>query len=99
MGPIEWERFKSVFLDRFFPLEVRGALVLEFIKLRQGNMSVKEYALRFTQLSKYAPSRVADSMSRMSKFLWGVSDLEVKKFSTAMLIGDMDIARLMTQAQ
>ncbi|WMV41567.1 hypothetical protein MTR67_034952 [Solanum verrucosum] len=67
MGPIEWERLKSAFLDRFFPLEMREALVLEFIKFRQGNMSVKEYALRFTQFSKYAPSLVADSRSRMSK--------------------------------
>jgi len=66
--------------------------VLEFINFRQGNMSVKEYALRFTQLSKYAPSLVANSRSRMSKFVSGVSDLLVKECRTTMLIGDMDIA-------
>ncbi|WMV41875.1 hypothetical protein MTR67_035260 [Solanum verrucosum] len=60
-GPLEWEKFKSTFLDRFFPLEMRETKVLEFINLRQGNMSVKEYALRFIQLSKYAPSIVTDS--------------------------------------
>ncbi|WMV57917.1 hypothetical protein MTR67_051302 [Solanum verrucosum] len=48
-------------------LEMMEAKVLEFINIRQGNKSVKEYALKFTQLSKYAPSIVADSRARMSK--------------------------------
>jgi len=52
--------------------------VLEFIKLRQGSMSVKEYALRFTQLSKYALSIMEDRRAKMSKFVLGVSDLVVK---------------------
>jgi len=40
------------FLDRFFPLELREAKVLEFINLKQGNMSVKEYSLMFTLLAR-----------------------------------------------
>ncbi|KAH0705879.1 hypothetical protein KY285_010406 [Solanum tuberosum] len=67
MGPIEWERFKSPFLDSFFPLEIREAFFLEFINLRQGNISVKDYALRFTQLSKYAPILVSDPRKRNLK--------------------------------
>ncbi|PHU30275.1 hypothetical protein BC332_02368 [Capsicum chinense] len=50
--PIEWEEFDTVFQDRFFPLELREAKVLEFINLRQGSMSVKEYSLMFTQLAR-----------------------------------------------
>ncbi|WMV29170.1 hypothetical protein MTR67_022555 [Solanum verrucosum] len=46
MDLIQWERFKNAFLDRFFPIEMREAKVLGFIKLRQDSMSVKEYALR-----------------------------------------------------
>ena len=48
VGPIEWEEFTTIFLDRLFPLEMKEAKVLEFINLRQGNMSVKEYSLKFT---------------------------------------------------
>jgi len=59
-GPLDWEEFKVAFLDRFFPLELMEAKVQEFINLRQGNMSVREYSLKFTKLSKYAPSLVAD---------------------------------------
>ncbi|WMV29615.1 hypothetical protein MTR67_023000 [Solanum verrucosum] len=40
-GPLDWEKFKVDFLDRFFPLEMRDAKVLEFIDLRQENMRVK----------------------------------------------------------
>ncbi|WMV08734.1 hypothetical protein MTR67_002119 [Solanum verrucosum] len=42
VGPLEWERFKSTFLDRLFPLEMREDKLLALINLRQGNMSVKE---------------------------------------------------------
>ncbi|KAF3628898.1 hypothetical protein FXO38_27977 [Capsicum annuum] len=64
-GPIEWEEFITAFLDRFFPQELREAKVLEFINLRQGNMTVKEYSLKFTQLPKYAPHVVTDSRAKM----------------------------------
>ncbi|WMV19234.1 hypothetical protein MTR67_012619 [Solanum verrucosum] len=46
--PLDWEKFKVVSLDRIFPLEMNEAKVLEFIKLCQVNMSVKEYAFKFT---------------------------------------------------
>ena len=52
---IEFETFKLSFLDRFFPRELREAKFKEFINLKQGEFSVKEYALKFTLLSKYAP--------------------------------------------
>ncbi|WMV25523.1 hypothetical protein MTR67_018908 [Solanum verrucosum] len=53
VGPLDWEKFKVAFLDRFFPFEMREAKVLEFINLDQGNMGVKKYSLNFTQLSRY----------------------------------------------
>ncbi|XP_049358616.1 uncharacterized protein LOC125823265 [Solanum verrucosum] len=71
-GPIDWEVFKEAFIDRFFPRELRDAKVEEFINLRKGSMSVQEYALKFTQLSKYAPSMVADPRDGMSRFVTGL---------------------------
>ncbi|KAF3633800.1 hypothetical protein FXO38_25388 [Capsicum annuum] len=35
------EKFATTFLDKFFPLELRKAKVLEFINLKQCNMTVK----------------------------------------------------------
>ncbi|WMV25201.1 hypothetical protein MTR67_018586 [Solanum verrucosum] len=58
----------KVLMIMFFPLEMREAKVLEFINIRQGNMSMKEYTLKFTQFSRYAPTMIADPRARMSKF-------------------------------
>ena len=63
--------FMTTFLDRFFPLELREIKMQEFINLRQWGVRVKEYSLKFTQLSKHAPTIVANSRSKISKFSWG----------------------------
>ena len=62
-------------------------------------MSAKEYTLKFTQLARYALHVVADSKSKMSKFMSGVSDSVVKECRTAMLIKEMDLSRLMVHAK
>ena len=54
--PVTWELFKTTFLERFFPREMREAKVEEFINLKQGSMTVKEYSLKFVKLSRYVTS-------------------------------------------
>ena len=49
--PITWECFSETFLDRFFPIELREAKAQKFMNLRQGNMTVHEYGLKFTNSS------------------------------------------------
>ena len=66
--------FKKSFLDRFFPREIREAKVVEFINLCQGDMSDHEYSLKFTKLSKHAPSLFSDPRDEISYFMTGVSD-------------------------
>ncbi|WMV49970.1 hypothetical protein MTR67_043355 [Solanum verrucosum] len=66
-----------------FPLELRERNMQEFINLRQGGMSVKEYGLKFTHLSKHAPTLVSDSRATMNKFVMGVSDLVVNEYGQA----------------
>ena len=41
---------------------------------------------------------VANSRAQMNKFLYGISDLVKTKCRNAMLLGDMNISRLMTHA-
>ncbi|XP_049391777.1 uncharacterized protein LOC125856309 [Solanum stenotomum] len=94
-GPIDWEVFKKAFIDRFFPCYLREANLEEFINFRHDSMSVQEYALKFTQLSKYAPSMVADLRGEMSRFVKGVSDLVGEEYRTAMLHDNINISRLM----
>ena len=69
------------------------------MKLRQGNMTVQEYGLKFNQLLRYAPHMVTNFRAQMNKFLYGVSYLVKTECKNVMLLGDMNISRLMTNAQ
>ncbi|XP_055814547.1 uncharacterized protein LOC129884242 [Solanum dulcamara] len=99
MGLVDWKEFKGAFFDHFFPLVLRESKVQEFINLRKGTMSVREYTLRFTKFLKYAPFIVADHRARMSKFILGVSDLVLKECRTTILIKEMNMPTLMTHAK
>ena len=58
---ITWDCFSETFMDRFFPIKLREAKAQEFMNLRQGNMTVQEYGLKFNQLSRNATYMFADS--------------------------------------
>ena len=62
-------------------------------------MSVKEYSLKLTHLSKYAPTFVTDPKARIHKFVIGVFSLMEKECCTTMLLNDMDIYRIMVYAK
>ena len=62
-------------------------------------MSVHKYSLKFTKLSKYAPSWVSDPRDKMSCFVTGVSDDLQEEFHSAMLHDNMNIYCLMVHAQ
>ena len=62
-------------------------------------MCVHKYGLKFTQLPCYSPEMVKYMSSRMSLFVIGLGRSSSKVSRAAMLIGDMDIFRLMVYVQ
>ena len=62
-------------------------------------MSDKEYYLKFTLLSKYAPILVANPTDLMNRFMTRVSDSVEKECCMAMLVTYMDISCLMLFSQ
>ena len=95
LGPIELEDFKEVFLWKYR----REVKIEEFINLRQGNMSVEEYYLKFTLLSRYDQSLLSRPREEMSRFVTAVDDLVKEEFHMTMLHNDMNLTRLMVYAQ
>lgn len=57
---------------------------------------MREYSLKFTKLSKYSPSLVANSCARMIKFISEVSNVVVKECRTSNLVKEMEIFWFMT---
>ncbi|MCI68462.1 GRAS family transcription factor, partial [Trifolium medium] len=47
--------FKREFWVKYFPADARNKKVVEFLELKQGNMSVAEYATKFEKLSAFSP--------------------------------------------
>ena len=47
------DSFKRKFLNKYFPESVRDRLGEDFLKLRQGSMTIGEYAAKFESLSRY----------------------------------------------
>ena len=50
---ITWDAFKRAFLEKYFPETARDDMEEKFLRLRQGTMTVGEYAARLETLSKY----------------------------------------------
>ncbi|XP_058762057.1 uncharacterized protein LOC131635457 [Vicia villosa] len=52
---ITWVVFNREFMRKYYPEDVRGKKEIEFLELKQGNLSVIEYAAKFVELSKLYP--------------------------------------------
>lgn len=50
-----WQDFRDSYLDSLFNYELREVKAENFMNLKQGKITVKEYVLNFHQLSHYAP--------------------------------------------
>ncbi|XP_020239852.1 uncharacterized protein LOC109818739 [Cajanus cajan] len=55
---IDWDCFRRVFLEKYFPDSVRYAKEAEFMRLHQGSLSIFEYAMRFEHLALEFPALV-----------------------------------------
>ena len=67
---ITWAVFRREFLRRYFPEDVRGRKEIEFLELKQGDMSITEYAAKFVELAKFYPHYAAETaeFSKCIKF-------------------------------
>src|ERR1044072_2433541 len=50
---VNWHSFKIVFLEKYFPVSAQEAKETQFLTLKQGTMSVAEYASKLESLAKH----------------------------------------------
>ncbi|WRX29260.1 Retrotransposon gag domain - like 10 [Theobroma cacao] len=72
-APLAWSEFSATFLDWFLPLSVCNARAREFETLVQtSSMTVSEYDIKFTQLSRYALYLVSIEELKIQRFVDGL---------------------------
>jgi len=88
---VTWARFKFEFLRKYFPEDLRTMKEVEFLNLKQDNLSVAEYAAKFEELSRFCPYINVEvaMVSKYVKFESGLK-LEIYKYMCVQEIRDFD---------
>ncbi|XP_074359668.1 uncharacterized protein LOC141699716 [Apium graveolens] len=63
---ITWDRFKRMFLDKYFSRYMQTQMEMKFFELKQDNMTVGEYEKKFTELFRFVGEYV-DSEEKWAK--------------------------------
>ena len=76
-------------MGKYFPASARHAKAREFLKLRQGTMTVLEYVARFIELARFGDDYVATDAAKVRKFEDGLK-LSVRGKIVGLNLQDMD---------
>lgn len=69
---VSWDRFKQLFLEKYYPRFMQGQMELRFFELKQDNMFVAEYEKKFTELSRFVPEYVDTEEKKTKRFQQGL---------------------------
>jgi len=67
-----WTQLRELIDQQYYPRDVQRMKEREFLDLKQGNISVMEYAFKFNELSRFAPHEVTTEERRMGHFEQGL---------------------------
>ncbi|XP_058180064.1 uncharacterized protein LOC131298599 [Rhododendron vialii] len=70
---LTFAQFKALFLDKYFPTPLRLAKEQEFLNLKQGTLTVTQYAAKFEELSRYALTSILTEDKKARRFEWGLT--------------------------
>ncbi|XP_071925131.1 transposon Tf2-1 polyprotein [Coffea arabica] len=83
--PRTWANFTREFNAKFLPPLIQEKREDDFIKCKQGAMSVAEYEVQFTKLSRFAPELVTTEQRRVRRFVQGLN-VEIQEGLAAVRI-------------
>ena len=84
-------------MGKYFLASTRHAKAQEFLKLKQGTMTVLEYIAKFTELARLADDYVATDMAKVRKFEDGLK-WSIRGKLVGLLLQDMDLMVKTTMA-
>ncbi|XP_020529553.1 uncharacterized protein LOC105421481 [Amborella trichopoda] len=67
-----WDNFLVAFDEKYFPESVRERKEVEFIELQQWRLTIQQYAIKFVDLSRYAPHIINTEVRKASIFERGL---------------------------
>jgi hypothetical protein len=80
--PVTWQEFTTVFQEYYIPAGMLNRKLSEFLDLKQGSMSVMEYANQFNHLAQYAWTHVDTDEKKRDHFYRGLSYVLQKELYT-----------------
>ena len=84
-----WAEFQELFMGKYFPDTARHEKAQEFLKLKQGTMTMMDYVGRFTELARFADDYVAIDMAKVRRFENGLK-LSIQGRIVGLHLQDMD---------
>ncbi|KAL8147548.1 hypothetical protein AgCh_005033 [Apium graveolens] len=69
---ITWDRFRRMFLVKYFPRYMQTQMEMKFFELKQENMTVGEYEKKFMELSRFVGKYVDSEEKRAKRFQPGL---------------------------
>src|SRR6266540_4051199 len=70
---VPWTEFRAAFKAHHLPSSVVKIKLREFLTLKQGSRTVREYVQKFNELARYAPGHVDTDEKKRECFLEGMS--------------------------
>ena len=80
-----WRELQDLFMDKFFPASTRHAKAQEFLKLKQGSMTMLECVAKCTELAHLGDDYVATKMAKVRKFEDGLK-LSIRRKIVGLLL-------------
>ncbi|RDX95970.1 hypothetical protein CR513_21428, partial [Mucuna pruriens] len=71
---VNWDNFKRLFLEKYFPHDIRNKKQVEFFELKQGDDTVADYVSKFEALVQFCPTYegVVNEEAKCVKFISGL---------------------------
>ncbi|XP_073154051.1 uncharacterized protein [Henckelia pumila] len=69
---LHWTEFKRLFLEKYFTADVRARLKTEFMSLRQGDLSVAQFVVKFERGCHFVPLIGDDEEEKFQHFIVGL---------------------------